>query len=157
MKIKTQQNAKYFILCLEKGHVEHSAIVQWADELISNGASDENLIEISLSKDKRDIKLLLENISDQIDFQGIFESFFYNYLSNIDKIPYRELNSIFRGFWHHYLVSEELQSLFYQFDHYIDDGCLENGYVTETEVQDLMKEIKEYCKKGALLHLLHKY
>lgn len=156
MNIKIRQQAAYFIVCLENGHIEHSEIVQWADGLIAAGNQNQALLDISVSKKLRDIKAALIDIADQVNLQGIFEAYLYHYLLSLNSISYRQWNRIFRSLWHKEYISDELQSLLYQFDNFIDDGCFDNGYVTAAEVEDLIQEIIGYCKKHAVPHLLNK-
>ena len=144
-----KQQAKYYILCIEHGLIDQKEIINWANSIILNGIQNHFIIEISTSKRNYEIKSNLNEISKEIKWDGISESFLINQILNIEN--HRSLNLLFRKFWHDESVSDELISALYHFDHLVDD-CYNMD--TKSDEDKLLQEIIQICKKNCALELL---
>ena len=75
---------------------------------------------------------ILESVNNNDDF-WIIRNATFSFLMN-----YREQ------------IPDEIQRLIYTVDHYIDDGCLENGYVTENQILEAIFELKNRLLNSSL-------
>ncbi len=153
MNIYEKQKAKYFYLCIEIGLDIHSEIIIWVDKLIENGISDIDIIDLSLSSNNKDTKRILGRLSQNADSEGIKETIIINSI-NLFQNNFKAINSIFMQFWSDEFTNDALMNNLYTFEHYINDGCLEDGSISMDDVALVLEEVIRICKRKCVNALL---
>ena len=150
MNIDAKRKAKYYLLCIKYGCFSLEEARSWSESIIENENIPEyQLIEILTSKNKAPAELIkyFDELSvDVEDGTVIYEVIMTLIDYFASKHDFNEFNKKLYPLVHNDVLSDEIKSLIYQIDHYIGDGCLQNGYVSSTEVINKIETLRNKTK-----------